>query len=63
MKKYKIELTLMPTSGKYTGSRYISIEMSADDEDQAGKFAVETMSVIVTPDVKVLVRNIIEIQN
>ena len=60
MKKYKIELTLMPT-GKYIGCRYISIEMSADDEEQAGKFAVETMSVIVTPDVKVLVTNVIEI--
>jgi len=60
MKKYKIELTLMPT-GKYIGCRYISMEMKADDEKQAGEFAVETMSVIVTPDVKVLVRNVIEI--
>ena len=61
MKKYKIELTLMPTSGKYTGSRYISMEMKADDEKQAGEFAVEAISVIVTPDVKVMIRNVNEI--
>jgi len=60
MKKYKIELTLMPT-GKYIGCRHISIEMKADDEKHAGEFAVETMSVIVTPDVKVMVRSVKEI--
>jgi len=60
MKTYKIELTLMPT-GKYIGRRYISIEMRAENEEEAGKFAVETMSVILTPDVKVMVRSVKEL--
>ena len=60
MKKYKIELILQPT-GKYIGRRYISIEMKAENELEAGEFAVETMSVIVTPDVKVMVRSVKEI--
>jgi len=50
----------MPT-GKYIGRRYISIEMRAENEEEAGKFAVETMSVILTPDVKVMVRSVKEL--
>ena len=60
MKTYKIELTLMPI-GKYIRRRYISIEMRAENEEEAGNFAVETMSVIVTPDVKVMVRSVKEV--
>jgi len=50
----------MPT-GKYIGRRYISIEMRAENELEAGNFAVETMSVILTPDVKVMVRSVKEL--
>ena len=60
MKKYKIELILEPT-GKYIGRRYISIEMRAENELEAGNFAVETMSVILMPDVKVMVRSVDEV--
>jgi len=60
MKKYKIELILEPTE-KYIGRRYISIEMRAENELEAGNFAVETISVILTPDVKVMVRSVNEI--
>jgi len=60
MKKYKIELILEPT-GKYIGRRYISIEMRAENELEAGNFAVETMSVILTPDVKIMVRSVNEV--
>ena len=35
--------------------------MKAENELEAGEFAVETMSVIVTPDVKVMVRSVKEI--
>ena len=60
MKNYEIELILQPT-GRYVGRRYIKIEMRAENKEEAGNFAVETISVIVTPDVKVMVRSVKEL--
>ena len=48
---------LKPT-GRYIGVRYIKIEMSAEDIVTAGKFAVETISVLLTEDVEVTIRSV-----
>ena len=56
MKNYEVKLMLKPT-GRYNGVRYIKIEMSAEDIVTAGEFAVETISVLLTEDVEVLVKS------
>jgi len=57
MKNYEVKLMLKPT-GRYIGVRYIKIEMSAEDIVTAGKFAVETISVLLTEDVEVTIRSV-----
>jgi len=61
MKNYEVKLMLKPT-GKYNGCRYIKIDMSAEDEKTAGEFAVETISVLLTEDVEVTIKNIKELR-
>ena len=60
MKNFKVELILEPhlPKNKYNGRRYISIGVIAKNEIAAGKFAKETIEVLLIPNVLIKVNKI-----